>query len=129
MDEFVKQLKHIYNAIYIWCEWGIMTCCLAFAIPYLILIACILVVLPFLYFAFALQVPFWGAVYLIFVAAVSACVIYAKYFSGDDDGPRGSGRSVYDEDDYTDSFADNHRDPPRTRSRIVDGPSYRKGRT
>ena len=64
---------------------------------------------------------------MIVVAAVSACTIYAKYFSGDDDGPRGSGRSVYDEDDYTDSFADNHRDRPRTRSRIVDGPSNRRG--
>jgi hypothetical protein len=129
MDELTKQLKRIYNAIYIWCEWGIMTCCLAFAIPYFILIACFLVVLPFLYLAFAIQAPFWGAVYLIVVAALSACVIYAKYFSGDDDGPRGSGRRVYDEDDFTDSFADNYRDRPRTRSRIVDCSSNRKGKT
>ena len=127
MNEFTEQLKRIYNAVYIWCEWGITTCCLAFAIPYYILIVCFLVVLPFLYFAFAIQAPFWGAVYLIVVAALSACTIYAKYTSEDDDGPRGNGRSVYDEDDFTDSFADNHRDRPRTRSRIVDGPSNRRG--
>ncbi len=96
MDELREFLATIFRWLGKWCEFGVLLVQTAIAIPFMVIMGCILIILPIAYCIFATFQPTLLALYLFAVLGGVAFYMLTRNESGDEEEPH-KGRGIVSE--------------------------------